>query len=258
MKILLPSLTKLPNLEYFQLMSDTRDIVFYVPGQHGEPVQGTLQMPVSVLEPFRAPFTVLYDRLDAALLKIATEELTVPANIAERTRDEVIIGFRTHVKAFSYSLEEAKREAARKLQIVFNSFGDFQNLSNNKQTAAAYNFLQEMEVHADNVALIGAQEWVEAISKTNEDFVRLMSQRLDDRTAKATEEVRAVRQEMDIIFRQMMSFLEISITLNSTPELTDLINRLNKLMTLYRNTLAQRLGAAKAKKDKESSEQLDS
>ena len=145
---------------------------------------------------------------------------------------------------------------SRKLQIVFDAFGEFQKLSNNKQTAATYNFNQEMEAHTDSVAAIGAEEWVEAVRKTNEDFVKLVSQRLDDRTEKVTEDVKVVRVEIDAVLRQMMNFLDITSTLSPTQELTDLINRLNQLMTSYRNTLAQRQGVAKAKKDKEENPEI--
>ena len=251
MKVILPNLSRLPNLEHFQLMTDTRDILFRIPGQQGEPAQGTLHAPVSVLEPFRAKFIELYDREDTALLKIATNELTLPVNVAERTRDEAVIGYRSYVKAFSYSLDAAKRESARKLQIIFDAFGEFQKQGNNKQTAATYNFNQEMKAHADDVAAIGAEEWVEAVRQTNEDFVRLVSQRLDERTEKATEDVKVIRLEIDVVLKQMMSYLDITSTLSPAQELTDLIDRLNQLMASYRNTLAQRQGVAKAKKEKE-------
>jgi len=254
MKVILPNLSRLPNMEHFQLMSDTNDILFYIHGQHGEPAQATLQAPVSVLEPFRAKFIELYNREDVAILKIATDELTATIQTAERTRDEAVIGWRFHVRAFGYSIDNEKREAARKLQIVFDSFGEFQKLSSNKQTAATYNFLQEMEAHADNVAIIGGGEWVEDIRKTNEELARLVSQRLDDRAAKSTEDVKVVRQEIDAVLRQMMNFLDITSTLSPTQELISLIDRLNQLMTSYRNTLAQRQGITKAKKEKESPE----
>ena len=250
MKVTTPSTTRLTNLEHFQLMTDTRDIVFPVPGQHGAPVPGTLQAPVSVLEPFRAKFIELYDREDVALLKIMKDEATETLNIAERVRDEAVTGLRFYVRAFAYSLDSAKRESARKLQIVFDAFGEFQRLGNTKQTSAAYNFVQSMKERAEDVTTIGADEWVEAVQQTNEDFARLASQRLDERTEKATEDVKVVRTEIDAVFNQMMSYLDITSTLSPAQQLTDLIDRLNQLMATYRNILAQRQGVAKAKKAK--------
>ena len=89
-----------------------------------------------------------------------------------------------------------------------------------------------------------------AVRQTNEDSARLVSQRLDERTEKATEDVKVVRAEIDAELRQMMNYLDITSSLSPNQQLTDLINRLNQLMTSYRNTLAQRQGVAKAKKEK--------
>ena len=251
MEILKFGFFPLRNQEFFQLMTGVRQIVFPLPTDHGGPQTITLQVQASVLEPFRQPFLEKLVLLDDRLIIIEKSEFTELVTLGDVRRDNSVIGFNLYVRAFSFSAVEDEREASRILQIVIDTHKNFHRKNLNEQTASTHNFLQDIDARAEHVATIGAQKWIEEIRNANNDFDQLMNRRLDEKSVRPTEDIRQIRKEVEVIYKQMTSMLEIANTLSPNAEIENVIKRINELLTYYKNTLAQRQGVAKAKKERE-------
>ena len=242
------------NQEFFQLMTGVRQIVFPLPTDHGGPQTITLQAQASILEPFRQPFLEKLSQLDDRLIIIEKSEFTEQITLGDVRRDNSVIGFKLYVQAFSFSNDEDEREASRILQIPIDAHKNFHRKNMNEQTASTHNFLQDVDARAEHVATIRAEKWVEEIRNANNDFDQLMNRRLDEKSVRPTEDIRQVRKEIEFVYKQMTSMLEIANTLSPSTEISNVIKRINELLTYYKNTIATRKGVANAKKEKEKGE----
>jgi hypothetical protein len=83
-----------------------------------------------------ATFLTLYANADAALEIIRKSATTEQLAEADHARDVVFRGFSDSVKAGLSHFNPAKREAARRLEIVINHYGNIARKSYDKETAA--------------------------------------------------------------------------------------------------------------------------
>jgi hypothetical protein len=195
-------------------------------------------------------FVTLYDRADEALEVIRKSATTEQLAEADHVRDVTFRGFADAVKSGLSHFDPARREAARKLQIVFDHYGNIARKLYDEETASLYNFLQEMNtLHATAVTALGLGEWVSRLDADNRAFDALRQTRYAEDAGKPDLRMIEIRRETDRTFRDMLDRLDASILLHGEAPYAPFVIALNIRIEHYTNIIAQRKGRAAKKKD---------
>ena len=244
MKIVRIEFRRMRNEEHFYCMSDM-DKLF---------MSAFVQRSLSQMDIIDADYTIFKELLrkeDVAIERVAKNDLTDPIVDADTVRDNMHIGLRTFVSAYAYHSDAEKVEAARKLTIVLDHYGDIRRKSYNEESAAIHNIVQDInENYADEAELIGADEWVAGLEDANTRFGELMNQRYDDNASLEEIDLPQTRTDIDIVFGRLRDMVEATNLMSGGVTFADLINRMNERLMYYKNTLATRKGRAEAEKKK--------
>ena len=231
---------KLRNEEWFQFYTEFKSLVEYY---------GADALNIDAL--FSA-FVVLYADADEALEIIRKSAITMQLAESDTTRDGTLSGFNGAVKSALKHFDPLKCEAAKRVQIVIDTYGNMARKSYDDQTASIYNFLQEMNgKYAADISMLGLGDWVAQLDAENKAFDTLMQSRYAENSEKTNLRLQSIRLETDRNYRDTLDRIDAMILLNgNVPPLSTFVNELNTRTLRYENILAQRQGRAAAKKDK--------
>jgi len=190
-------------------------------------------------------FTAALAKLNATLLidsgSIKTEQITS----LDITRDRTWSALNERVKASLLSPIEAEVEAAKVIKRVFDLYGNVRNISYNEESAAISNLIEDLEIaeNAAHCASIGITAWVAALKQQNIDFQALLNARNVELAAKDSGEVKAVRDEIDPVYQNIVQRINAQVTLEIATAVTEtFILELNQWIKYYNDTLAARDG----------------
>jgi len=150
------------------------------------------------------------------------------------------------------------KEAARKLKIVFDRFGNVAQLPLNEETSAIYNLVQEvMENHVSDADKLGLKPWMNKLNADNKAYEALVTGGYEEEATKSELKVKATRAEVDKVVHQIIERIEALIVIEGADNYSEFVRRLNLIFERYANTLAQRQGIAKAKREKEKNPDIE-
>ncbi|MDR2652936.1 MAG: DUF6261 family protein [Prevotellaceae bacterium] len=199
-----------------------------------------------------ATFLTLYDNADNTLEVIRKSAITEQLAEADNARDIVFRGFVEAVKSGLHHFDANRREAAKRLQIALNHYGNIARKSYDEETASIYNFLQEMNgAYAADVATLNLTDWITQLDADNRAFDALQQARYTEGEAKTDIRVVEVRKELDRNYRDILDRIDASILLNGETQYAPFVKALNIRVEHYSDIIAQRKGRAAKKKDDE-------
>ncbi len=198
-------------------------------------------------------FLLLFGQLDKALEVISKSDITPQIAEVDHRRDTTYKGFAEAVKSASKHFKPEMAEAARKLQIVIDHFGDFTKLPYNEETGKIYNLVQELqnEKYSPLVSMLNLTEWVNELVAINIEFDTLIKNRFDERLEKQELRVKAIRKEVEESYKEIAGDIEALCRVHKTEIYIDFINKLNIQITYYNNILLQRKGRAEKQKEQQ-------
>ncbi len=250
MKIKNTHLLALRNDEHFQFMQFVIALV-------GEVGAAALKVVAQL-----AALTALHAQEDEALKKITKSALTAKINEADRARDGVFRGLVDAVRSFLNHYNPAAREAATRLMIVLDTYGNVAAKSHVEETSALYNLLKDLSTtYAEDVQAMSLTGWLTELDRLNKAVEELLEGRADEgagRTSLILKEVRAQVDEAYATLAAMVSAQALVASVGSDTAAVamyaDFTRRLNERIDMMNDALAIRRGMAKAKKEKEEAE----
>lgn len=237
MEIAKISMKSLRNDEHQQLCSDVRVIAL-------EANPETLR--------FKSKFDV-FDGCCAleleALKKVTRSVYTPQIQEEDNNRDEMFRGLTGANLAATRHYTPTIRDAAVRLQIVFDTYGNITKKPVAEQTSAVTSLVSELSgKHAEDVETVGLKGWVDELSKRNEIVSGLMRDRYNETAGQTDLVMRYVRQETDNSFHKMMRRIDAlaEVMEEDEPEtlekIENLIRRLNAAIGRANDILAARQG----------------
>jgi hypothetical protein len=191
---------------------------------------------------------------DEAYKKIMKSSLTENISDADSLRDNLYQGIVETVRTALRHFREEVVVAAKRLIIVFDTYGNVAKMSLAKESVAIDNIMQELEgAYADDVKTVGIAEWVPELKKANITVKSLMTARDDEKATKTTLDMKETRAKVDAAYSNIITCLEAFSITTDEPLFDEFIHRLNIIIERYNNAVAQREGRAKAKKKAEDS-----
>ena len=196
MKINKINSNNLRNSEHFQFHTEFRDIINKKGAEN-----------LKVKSQFDA-YMLIYNKLDGGLKKINKSVLTSKIQEADALRDEIWSGLVKTNEGATKHFDSVIREAAERLKIVFDTYGNIAVKTINEQTSDTNNILQELEgKYTEDVKTVGVERWVAELKSRNAVVDSLVKERYEEAEDKSYVVVRATRLELDKAYRVIVERL---------------------------------------------------
>jgi hypothetical protein len=258
MEVLKLRVVNLRNDEHFEFFTEFTDLV-----------NGTGAMPLHIEKLFNT-FKTLFAEEDAALKKIVKSDFTRLIHEADETRDMVFRGLTDANRAALNHFNVDVREAAKRMQIVFDTYGNVTTKSVDAESSAVQNLLGELALHhAADKTKAGLDEWTKELQKLNNEVKRLTQERDEQTADRSVSMLREVRLKVDEVYHLMAARIEVfsvmekeggeeeedenggEIELRAVAAAylpcTAFVGKLNAVIERYNNRIAIRKGRAKKK-----------
>ncbi len=226
-------LRKLRNSEYFQYMSDFKSLI--------ELITPAVVHSEEEFTTFNAVFTKLDEELRVDKGSVLTEQLQA----LDLGRDNTWRAIDARIAATLLCPVEKEVEAAKRLERVFDLYGDIRKISYNEETAALSNLIGDLEEEANAgfVTTTGLTKWVNALKDQNIAFKAKQNERDTEIANKNSGNVKAVRIKLDPVYELIVERVNAMVSLNMvTPEIENFIKELNQKIKTIETTLAAREG----------------
>jgi len=222
MKINKIDFRNLRNDAHFQFHTEFRDLV----------VQ---QNPLTLkIKPQFDGYLPLYNRVDEALKKIVKSEFTAKIHEADKARDEIYLGMAETVTATLRHFNPAVRQAAERLKILFDTYGNVANKPLNEETSAIYNILQELKgKYTADVESVGLTLWVTELETRNGTFEGLVKERFDETAHRTDIVLREARGKLDEVYRVIIERINALAVVEGEAAYEAFIRTLNAVVAKY-------------------------
>jgi hypothetical protein len=213
----------LRNDAHFQFHTEFRDLV-------------VLHNPLTLkIKPQFDSYLPLYNRVDDALKKIVKSEFTAKIHEADKARDEIYLGMAETVTATLRHFNPTVRQAAERLKIIFDTYGNVANKPLNEETSAIYNILQELKgKYAADAESVGLTLWVTELETRNLAFEALVKERFDETAARTTDIVmKQARAQLDEAYRVIVERINALAVVEGVASYEAFIKTLNAVIAKY-------------------------
>lgn len=170
----------------------------------------------------------------------------------DKRRDDLVVYFTTTVSQARKSPIVAQRNAAVSLYNQTKPYVGIYKLADQQETQQINGLLIDMEKEPNksNVATLGLTAVLDELKVSNEHFTELTAQRTNNRVIAITDNSKAVRARLNSLYDDMVTMASATNIINPTDTTTAFVTALNALIDETKARYNQRIGIAKANKDK--------
>jgi len=231
MKIENVHLVNLRNEEHYQFQTDFSGLVQkYTPDT------------LDITDQYAA-YQLLYVNEGEALDVIRRSALTTDIADADTQRDNTFRGISDAVQAAAKHFKTEVIEAAARLQVVFDHYGNLTLKPYDEETAAITQLVDELQgTYATDVATVGITDWVSELKTNNEAFDTLKKERYTQDATQTQLKMKEVRMAVDDAYHTIVDRISALVIVNGQTTYNAFINELNARVEAYNNLLAQRKG----------------
>ncbi|MEZ5106439.1 MAG: DUF6261 family protein [Draconibacterium sp.] len=231
MKISTIRASKLRNDEHFQFQTEFKTLV----EQH---TPETLDIGAAW-----AIYLPLYVNEEEALNIIRKSVVTDELVDADQYRDSIYRGLCDTVKGALNHFNAAVKEAANRVQVALEHYGNINTKPYDEQTAAINSLTTDLSNdYAADMATLGIDSWVTELQTANSNFENLVNERYSEDAGKPHLNMKDVRTEVDEAYNAITRRIDALIIVNGEQTYSGFVNGLNQRIKKYNNTLAQREG----------------
>jgi hypothetical protein len=233
------ALSRLRNNEHLQFQIEFRDLI-----------EASLPIKSKIQKELDSHYT-LYVQEDGCIKKIFKSETTEKRYEADKERDNTFSGLAGSIKADLKHSDPNVKESAYRLNILLETYGNLAKKPYQEETAGIYNLLSELKnEYASDVDTLNLKNWVEELEMKNEAFEKLVKARFIELEKITGLKTQDVRKEIDKVYRSIVARIEALMLIENDPIYETFARKLNAIISLYNNLIAQRKGRSDAKKNR--------
>ena len=198
-----------------------------------------------------AVYLPLFNQEVEALDIIRRSELTTEISEKDHERDSLYRGFADNVKSQLHHFDPTRREAARKVEVILEHYGNIATKSLDEETAAIEDLYRELlkQENYPQVITLGLGPWMEELVQVSRALEQLMLARYDEAAKRPDIRMQSIRTELDKVFRSILDLLEALVRVNGPDTNKAFLAELNVVMERYKDILAQEAGRRHPRKD---------
>jgi hypothetical protein len=156
-------------------------------------------------------------------------------------RDTVFRGFADAAKSAGNHFNLDKRNAAARILIVLENYGNIASKPLDQETAAIDDMYRELSSgdYPTLITLLDLNDWLAQLNLENQRFKELILARYSEVSKRPTSTMRAARTKVDKAFQDIVDTIEALVTLNGIEAYEPFIRELNTVIERYKNILAR-------------------
>jgi hypothetical protein len=158
-----------------------------------------------------------WNELQQLFKKVLGSELTEVLEKQDERRDRAISGLRMYFDSFTYHMDPAKSEAARKLLEVIDRYGRGISRKNYQEESAIISgILKDWENDpelSEAITLLNADDWKEELKTANNEFDAVYRDRTSDLISVPEASATEMREPVMDAYRMLVNHLEAHTTL---------------------------------------------
>ena len=183
-----------------------------------------------------------FNLADAAIRYVRGCALTKDVQDLDRRRNNALTALNRKFRNAEKDFDPEVKKAAQNLKVVFNAYKNLTRLPMNEKTSAITNFVQELQGrYKAHVRTAMMERWVEDLDRTNNEMILTKGDRRTLAIEKKPEmPFAAARKLLDQIFSAITRRINSLVDVEGDENYRAYILEINKLITVYRNTLAKR------------------
>jgi hypothetical protein len=200
-------------------------------------------------------------RLDAsmteentALQQVRRYDTTEQIQENDRLRDSLFYGIRESIHTAGRHFDAGKREAAHRIDLIFENYGKTPKLSLPEESAAIHSLLQQLETVHDDTDLLGLADWLRELNNANDNVRNLTALRESEAALRALHRMKTARAEVDRVYAEIVDRLEAAATLEGPEAYATLFGEINARVDEYKILLAKEKGRRNKGKDENGNE----
>ena len=202
---------------------------------------------LSIAKGFAQFETLLAQELDT-LQVVRRSATTDQLATADAERDKLFRGFDDTARGMLNHFDPAKREAAARLRVVLDQYGNIARKPYDEETAAISKLVGEAGgALATDITTLGLTDWIAELDRRNQTFDALMKSRYTETAVRTDLRMREVRLEVDAAYHAMVDRLDALMLINGEEAYEPFVRELNARVDRYNDIIAQRRGRRESK-----------
>jgi hypothetical protein len=186
-------------------------------------------------------YSPLVDSEVSLLDLIRRSDYTLEIEDQDGLRDRRFRGFADAVKSGLNHFDPVKRDAAGKINLLLEHYGNIAAKTLDRETAAIDDLLRELGEgeYRDCIGKLALEDWTRELDGENQKFKNLMQKRYGEVSNRPTSRMKAVRKEVDTAFRNLTDRVDALVEINGIALYEPFVRELNAVIERYKNILAQ-------------------
>lgn len=175
-------------------------------------------------------------KADEGQKQIRKSEHTQTLITLDKKRDNLYIGLITRLKAEEYSPIAERKEAARMLKIVIDTYKNPVRLNLIEETSVLKNLITELKnaKYTETVKKTGLTEWIQWLEEANNEFLNTHENRRDQAAEKIVVDNKAVRKDLDNTYKKIQVRIEALSELEPSDTLETLKKKIEATVEKYK------------------------
>jgi hypothetical protein len=194
-----------------------------------------------------AVYEAAFMKEDEAFMKISKSLHTEEMQEEDTARDNILRAMRKLNDAALLHFREDVCTSAKRIKILYDTFGNIIDKPIYEETSAITNMLQELKgTYAADVEKTGVGECVVELELHNTRFENFSNVRVEEAANKTHLVMKQCRIQTDIAYHNMVKKIDALFTIGGADVHRDFINELNMVTGKFHNAMAQHDGRRKA------------
>ena len=201
---------------------------------------------ITKIRPLFDSYNQLYITEDRAYKGIDKSGITEEIVSADKLRDRFFRGMVDTTKTALLHYDATVETAAKRLMIVFDTYGNLAVENYKKETADIYNLLQELNTnYPAEILTVGIQGWMTNLNIANQRFEQLSKDRVDETYQKGDFDLRTCRINLDEAYSAITKRIEALAEVEGLTAYLEFISKLNIIIKMYKTIIARRKNGGK-------------
>jgi hypothetical protein len=193
--------------------------------------------------PFYNVYSPLFDNEQTAFKKILKSPFTEDLVQADSKRDFTFRGISDDVTSKLRHFDPNQQAAAKRLKVVFDTYGNLSRKALDKETAGITKLIAELRAnYAEEIATLGLADWIARLEAENNTFSGLALSRYSEEESKTQLNMKEVRTQVDDAYRKIVKRINALIEINGEEAHAGFVLALNLRIQHYNNLIARRQG----------------
>jgi flagellar biosynthesis chaperone FliJ len=195
-------------------------------------------------------FLALYEQADKALEVLRKSSYTSEIVRLDGVRDVTCRGLKETVKSALHHYLAPMCEAAEKLEVILDHYGNLSTKPYNEETSGIYNLLQDLRAKTAEVATLNLSGWLDELEANNQAFeAAILARNAESADHIADLNVLKIRRQTNRCYLDIVERLEALMLIQGDAAFADFVNKLNANIERYKNALSRRVYHKEEKTD---------